>query len=71
MNELVYLHSLGITQKMLLNIFESDTDYKKVFDELDADFLEKYSDRPGNIPKILAAKNKLSTKKIDSILEKL
>lgn len=56
---------------MLLNIFESRVDYKKIFDELDADFLEKYSDRPGNIPKILAAKNKLSTEKIDSILEKL
>lgn len=71
MNELVYLHSIGLTQKMLLNIFETQTDYKKFYDELNPEILDKYADRPGNIPKILEAKKKLSHKKIDSVLDKL
>lgn len=42
MRYLVYLHSIWITQKKLLNIFENSENYEEVFNDIKSWFFEKY-----------------------------
>lgn len=69
MNFLVYLHSIWITQKKLLNIFEEKENYEEVFNDIKSWKFEKYNLK--EIEKIKELLNILDTKKIDNILNEL
>jgi hypothetical protein len=74
MNYLVYLHSLGLTHKVLHKIFKTDSnhsDYKEFFLNLSFDRLKKFIDNDNQIQKILESKSKLDTKIIDKKLQNL
>lgn len=71
MNYLVYLHSLGLTHKVLYKIFENNSDYKSFFNNLSFENLKKFIDNESQILKILELKNKLNTKTIDKKLQNL
>lgn len=67
---LVYLHSLGISQKKLFSIFEKEKNYKDFFENLNLSSLKAYFSQDNQIQKILEKKEKLKYKEIDTILEK-
>lgn len=69
MNYLVYLHSIGISQRVLFQMFLDSQDYQWVYEHLCYDFLKKYIDREETILKILEQKNILQTKNIDAKLQ--
>lgn len=69
MRYLVYLHSIWITQKKLLNIFENSENYEEVFNDIKSWFFEKYDLKDAEkIKELLKILNK---KKIDNILKEL
>jgi hypothetical protein len=67
---LVYLHSLGISQKKLFLIFEKGKNYKDFFENINLSSLKPYFSQDNQIQKILEKKEKLKYKEIDTILEK-
>ena len=68
---LVYLHSLGFSQRALSRIFEEQENYQEFYLALDRKRLEQLKFKDERIDAILSAKTKLYTMKIKDILEKL
>lgn len=68
---LVFLHSLGFSQKALSRIFENSEDYGDFYDNLDHSSLQKLGLKEDKIQTILEKKSKLHTAKISEYIEKL
>lgn len=68
---LVYLHSLGFSQRALSRIFETRDNYEEVYNNLSPELLLKLWFKSEKIQTILGAKTKLDTEKIEDLLEKL
>ncbi len=68
---LVYLHSLGFSQRALSRIFEEQENYEAFYLGLDSKRLEQLKFKDDRIGAILAAKAKLDTAKIQDLLQKL
>lgn len=68
---LVFLHSLGFSQKALSRIFENGENYGDFYDRLDYQLLQKLGLKEDRIQSILEKKQKLHTAKITEYIEKL
>lgn len=68
LNYLVYLHSLWLSQKQLLKIFEVEQNYKEIFEKLSFDLLKDFGLRSDKIGKVLDKKNKVNIEDIDEKL---
>lgn len=68
---LVFLHSIGFSQKALSRIFESSEEYGDFYDRLDYGLLQKLGLKEDRIQSILEKKQKLHTTKITEYIEKL
>ncbi len=68
---LVFLHSIGLTQKALTRIFATNENYEDFYSSLDHETLLKLGFKDEKIQMILAEKVKLDTQKIMNLIEKL
>lgn len=68
---LVFLHSIGLTQKALCRIFEHREDYNIFYKDLSHESLRKLGFKDEKIQMILQNKEKLDTEKIIGLIEKL
>lgn len=68
---LVYLHSIGFTQKTLSRMFAKEENYEDFYENLDHKILANLGFKDEKIQAILEAKEKLDTAKISELIEKL
>lgn len=68
---LAYLHSIGISQKSLVRLFEKEENYESVYRSLDASMLEKIGMRPQKIEEVLRARLSMDERKIQHTFERL
>lgn len=68
---LIYLHSIGFTQKALSRIFEDHEEYENFYNTFDQKKLLSLGFKEDKIQVLLAEKAKLDTGKISGLLEKL
>lgn len=68
---LVFLHSIGFSQKALARIFENDENYEDFYNQIDYLFLQKLEFKEEKIQTVLDKKQKLDTAKIIELIEKL
>lgn len=68
---LVFLHSLGFSQKALSRIFEGSEDYAGFYDRLDYPSLQKLGLKEDKIRTVLEKKRKLDEAKISEKIERL
>lgn len=69
-NFLVYLHSLGFSQKQLFKFFSEKKNYKEVYENISTSFLEKEKISYKQQENILEKYKKIHTGFIDTKLEK-
>lgn len=68
---LVFLHSIGFTQKALSRIFATNENYGEFYAALSHETLRNLRFQDEKIRSILEAKQKLDTAKISGLIEKL
>ncbi|HBB27147.1 TPA: hypothetical protein DCZ36_01460, partial [Candidatus Gracilibacteria bacterium] len=68
---LIYLHSIGFTQRALSRIFEKEENYEDFYNKLDYGVLKKLGFQEERIEKMLAEKQKLDTEKISNLVKNL
>lgn len=68
---LVFLHSIGFSQRALSRIFEKEENYEYFYNKLSFQILEKLGFKGEKIQMILEAKKKLDTAKISELLREL
>lgn len=68
---LVFLHSLGFSQRALCRIFETRDNYEEIYESLDLATLQKLGFQSEKVNSLLSAKTKIDTVKIRDVLEKL
>lgn len=68
---LVYLHSIGFSQKSLGRIFEKNTNYEDFYNKLDREVLQKMKVREEKTTIVLEKKASLDTEKIQKTMEAL
>lgn len=68
---LIYLHSIGFTQKAISRIFEHEENYGDFYGKLDYGMLQKLGFKDEKIQSILEAKQKLDTGKISDLVKNL
>ncbi len=68
---LVFLHSIGFSQKALARIFENDENYEDFYNQIDYSFLQKLGFKEEKIQTVLEKKQKLDTARITELIEKL
>lgn len=68
---LVFLHSIGLSQRALARIFETQEDYKEFYQNLSHESLRKLGFKDDRISSLLENKEKLDTAKITNLLDKL
>lgn len=68
---LVYLHSIGFTQKALTRIFAKEENYEDFYDKLDRQVLTNLRFTEERILSLLEAKQKLDTDKISRLIREL
>jgi len=71
LHSLVFLHSIGLSQRALSRIFEEDENYKDFFDTLSRPSLERLGFKDEKVQAILTAKEALNTVKVTELIEKL
>ncbi len=68
---LVFLHSIGFSQKALARIFEHDENYEDFYNQIDYQFLQNLGFKEEKIQTVLEKKQKLDIVKITELIEKL
>ncbi|MDD5198013.1 MAG: DNA-processing protein DprA [Candidatus Gracilibacteria bacterium] len=68
---LVYLHSIGLSQRALSRIFEKEENYEDFYNKLDFQILEKLGFKDEKIQIILKTKEEFDTTKISELIKKL
>lgn len=68
---LVFLHSIGFTQKTLGRIFEKEENYEDLYNKLNHGLLQKFGFKDEKIRSLLEEKEKLDTVKISRIIREL
>ena len=68
---LVYLHSIGFSQRALSRVFEKEENYEDFYNKLNFQILEKIGFKDEKIQTILKTKEELDTTKISDLIEKL
>ena len=71
MINLIYLHSVGFTQRALSRIFEHDENYKDFYTALSHESLRKLGFKEERIQTILQKKEKLDIGKIHKLVQEL
>lgn len=70
-NYIVYLHSIWLTSKNLLKMYESNIDFEDFWNDLNSEKLKNLWIKEEKISKILELKNKFNKEQIDKILENI
>jgi DNA processing protein len=68
---LVFLHSIGLSQRALARIFEKEENYEVFYTNLSMTTLKQQGFKDDKIQTILQAKTELDTVKITNLIEKL
>lgn len=68
---LIFLHSIGFSQKALARIFENRENYEDFYNQIDYHFLQNLGFKEEKIQTVLEKKQKLDIAQITALVEKL